>query len=155
MTAQIKEKITFEQTAYSMSTEPLRSVLSRKKNRHLCFMPKSMACRRGYVGHWEILDDRLYLLSFNATLKDGTPFGMDDLFPDVPHPVFAQWYTGVVTLPYGEQLKYVHSGYESTYEFSMHLKIENGLLVDKIVQKMRFPPQSELDEVDDLDDDLY
>jgi hypothetical protein len=152
MTAQISEKMIFEGNAYNMANAPLRSVLSRKKNRHLRLMPKSTACRRGYVGYWEIVEDRLFLKSFNAKLIDGTPFGMGDLFPDEPQPVFAQWYTGVLTLPYGEELKYVHSGFESIYEFSMHLKIENGRVVDKVVQKNEAPPP---DELNDLDEDLY
>jgi hypothetical protein len=74
-----------------------------------------------------------------------------ELFPDEPQPVFAQWYTGVLTLPYGELLKYVHAGFESIYEFSMHLTIENGRVVDKVIQKNEAPPS---DELDDLDEDL-
>lgn len=152
MTAQISEKVAYEGTAYNMNSEPLRSVLSRKKNRHLRFMPRSTACRRGYVGLWEIVEDRLYLKSFTTKLRDGTPFGMAELFPDEPQPVFAQWYTGVLTLPYGELLKYVHSGYESIHEFSLHLKVENGCIVYKVVQKNEPPPR---DELDDLDEGLY
>jgi len=152
MTAQISEKMIFECNAYNMANEPLRSVLSRKKNRHFRLMPKSTACRRGYVGYWEIFEDRLFLKSFNAKLRDGTPYGMADLFPDEPQPVFAQWYTGVLTLPYGELQKYVHSGYESIYEFSLNLKVEHGCIVDKVVQKNEPPPPGELD---DLDEGLY
>ena len=152
MTAQISEKINYERIAYSMTTEPLRGVLSRRKNRHLRLMSKSTACRRGYMGLWEIVEDRLFLKSFSAKLRDGTPFGMADLFPDEPQPVFAQWYTGVLTLPYGELLKYVHSGYESIHEFSLHLKVENGCIVDKVVQKNEAPPP---DELDDLDEGLF
>jgi hypothetical protein len=152
MTAQIPEKMTYEGISYDMISEPLHSVLSRKKNRHLRFMPRTTACRRGYVGLWEIVEDRLFLKSFSAKLRDGTPFGMGDLFPDEPQPVFAQWYTGVLTLPYGEELKYVHSGYESIHEFSLHLKVENGCIVDKVVQENEPPPR---DELDDLDEGLY
>ena len=152
MTAQISEKVAYEGTAYNMNSEPLRSVLSRKKNRHLRFIPRSTACSRGYVGLWEIVEDRLYLKSFTTKLWDGTPFGMADLFPDEPQPVFAQWYSGVLTLPYGELLKYVHSGYESISEFSLQLKVENGCIVDKVVQKNE-PPSP--DELDDQDEGLY
>lgn len=56
-------------------------------------------------------------------------------------PVFADWYTGPLVLQSGNQIKYVHLGYESVYEHTTRLKVVNGLVVsEQEVSKRNFPP---------------
>lgn len=84
---------------------------------------------RGYVGSWEIIDDRLYLINLTGQMKDGTDANLATIFPNDPDRVFAHWYSGKVRLPQGNKLKYVHMGYSSVYEKDLFLHFENGILV--------------------------
>ena len=75
----------------------------------------STACWRGYIGTWEVKDDRFYLGDIEGLWeKEG-----DD-------PIFADWFTGTLRIPRGERLQYVHMGFGSVYEKELHVKIEEG-----------------------------
>lgn len=77
----------------------------------------STACWRGYIGTWEIKDGKFYLVGITGRYK---------LIGDKP--VFADWFTGVLRVPQGEMLQYVHMGYGSVFELEVHIKIENGVV---------------------------
>jgi hypothetical protein len=71
MTAQIAEKLLYQGEHVSMCTNPLSDYfLMGGFNPR--FESMSTALWRGYVGGWEIVDDRLYLVSLKGTLEDGT-----------------------------------------------------------------------------------
>jgi hypothetical protein len=82
------------------------------------FILGSTACWRGYQGTWEIKDGRFYLVGLRGRfqLRNGTP-------------VLADWFSGVLRVPKGERLQYVHMGYGSVYEQELHIKIDNGVVV--------------------------
>jgi hypothetical protein len=75
----------------------------------------STACWRQYQGTWEIKDGRLFLVSLR---------GLYHL--DGPEPLPADWFTGVLRIPRGEMLHYVHMGFGSVFEQELHIKIEQG-----------------------------
>ena len=52
----------------------------------------------------------------------------DYLFPGKTK-VFADWYSGVMRIPHGKMMKYVHQGYASLYEKELFLRFESGVLV--------------------------
>lgn len=76
------------------------------------------ACWRGYQGTWEIKDGRFYLVGLQGCfqLRDGDP-------------ILAEWFSGVLRVPRGERLQYVHMGFGSVYAQEVHIKIENGRVV--------------------------
>lgn len=78
----------------------------------------STACWRRYVGTWEIKEGRFFLVSVRGKYRL--------LGPD---PLFADWFTGVLRIPKGKMLHYVHMGFASVYEQEVHIKIENGVVV--------------------------
>ncbi len=80
----------------------------------------STACWRNYLGSWELKDGRFYLSAIAGRYK---------MIGD--EPILADWFTGVLRIPDGELLHYVHMGFGSVYEFETHLKIENGIVVDE------------------------
>ena len=43
-------------------------------------------------------------------------------------PVFADWFTGVIRVPMGEMLEYVHMDYFSVFEEDMFLEFSKGFL---------------------------
>jgi hypothetical protein len=98
------------------------------------FQDISTACWRCYVGEWEITLDRLYLIGIRATYKDGTEVTLGSLFPGYDSRVFAHWYSGVLSIPQGNLVKYVHMGYASVYERDLLISVEQGVIVDTQVR---------------------
>ncbi len=130
MTAQFSEKLNWSGKKLAMCSEPLDFWLSAN-GLNLQFGMSSTACWRGYIGSWEIINDRLYLIGFDARTEDGKPLGLEDLFPGYSKGVFAHWVTREVRCPQGKMLDYVHMGYASTYEMDLYLTFIKGYLVSK------------------------
>lgn len=133
MTAQIAERLRYQGQTWSMCDNPLDDYFAFGGVRP-GFQWDCTALWRGYVGLWEILNDRLYLLELHGTLEDGTAASLASVFPDYPERVFAHWYSGTLRIPQGRLLKYVHMGYGSSYERDLLLEIERGVLVASRVQ---------------------
>jgi hypothetical protein len=130
MTAQIPERLLYQGRQVAMCTNPLSGyfAMGGRKPRFLC---DSTALWRGYIGSWEIVDDRLYLISLQGKLENGADTTLETIFPDFPHKVFAHWYSGSIRIPEGKQIEYVHMGYASTYERDLFLEFERGVAVRK------------------------
>src|SRR5574341_1496175 len=75
----------------------------------------SMAFWRGYVGTWELREGLFYLLGLTGRYK---------LIGDGP--LLADWFSGVIRIPRGNLLHYVHLGFGSVYGEEIHVKIERG-----------------------------
>ncbi len=112
MTAQIRERISYQHKSHALCTEPLSALFAVRGNKPP-FQATSTALWRGYVGHWAIRHDKLYLDDIKSSLSDGTQASLHTVFPDASGPVLAEWYTGTLRIPQGERLKYVHGGYAS------------------------------------------
>jgi hypothetical protein len=52
-------------------------------------------------------------------------------------PVFAKWFSGIIRVPMGEILEYIHMGYCSLYEEDMYLYFIHGILTDKMIKNNR------------------
>lgn len=89
--------------------------------------PASTALWRRYVGTWEIVDDRLYLVGLRGTLADGAPLSLADVFPGYPDRVFAHWFHGRLNVPQGRIVEYVHLGFASRYEREEFMFFEAGV----------------------------
>ena len=116
MTRQITEKLTYKGQKYELHTEPLRPYLDehpieRLGRTHI----RRTDCWRGYVGHWAIEDDKLYLVELNS-FEIPHRNALDELFPN-QEKVFAEWFSGTIHTISDEMYMY--------YEFT----IENGRLV--------------------------
>ena len=80
----------------------------------------STACWRGYVGKWQIKNNKLYLSS--VTGKYTGKF---------KPPVFADWISTTLRVPQGELLEYVHGGFGSTYERDLFIEVCNGNITSR------------------------
>ncbi|MBK7249658.1 MAG: hypothetical protein IPI06_01780 [Gammaproteobacteria bacterium] len=127
MTAQIAERLRYQGEDVAMCTNPLSDFFAMG-GFNPRFESNSTALWRGYVGRWEIIDGRLYLVELHGTLEDGTEASVATIFPDFPDRVFAHWYSGTIRIPQGKQLKYVHMGYGSTLERDLLLDLERGVV---------------------------
>jgi hypothetical protein len=128
MTAQIAETLIHEGRRLSMCSQPLDDYFALGGWRPT-FAFSCTALWRGYVGTWEIVGERLYLIDLKGTLEEGGEAGLETLFPGFPDRVFAHWYSKTLRLPEGRLLEYVHMGYDSTYERDRLLRFERGVLV--------------------------
>jgi len=118
MTTQVKERIIIDGEKY-----PLLNALSlpeddtKIKQKEGPTYTRS-SCWRGYVGTWEIKDDKLYLIDFSS--------GKYDVLVNLP--MLADWISGTAKVATGEVQE--SSSWEiETYETEMHLTFENGLVV--------------------------
>lgn len=134
MTAQIPETLLYQGEEMAMCTNPLGTYFELG-GFDPGFESLCTALWRGYVGRWEIIEGRLYLIGLGGTLKDGSEATLASVFPDNPDRVFAHWYTDEIRVPQGKQLEYVHMGYGSTYERDLLLNFEKGVLVSSRVQE--------------------
>jgi len=118
MTTQVKERIIIDGEKY-----PLLNALSlpeddtKIKQKEGATYTRS-SCWRGYVGTWEIKDDKLYLIDFSS--------GKYDVLVNLP--ILADWITGIGMVATGE-IKDSSSWDIETYETETHLTFENGLVV--------------------------
>ena len=117
MTRQIAEKLTYNGKKYDLHTEPLKSYLYEypieRPGRTHSFCT---ACWRGYVGHWAIEDDKLYLVELDC-LELPPRNALDDLFPG-QEKVFAEWFIGTISTTLDDMYKY------------LEFKFEKGMLVE-------------------------
>ena len=132
MTAQLAETLHYQNRQLAMCTTPLSQFQAISGGPH--FQPGSTALWRGYRGCWEIIDDRLYLVKLNGTLSNGEQATLATVFPGFPDRVFAHWYTGVIRIPQGQLLEYVHAGYGSRYEQDLLLEFSHGVLMNSQVR---------------------
>ena len=129
MTAQVSENLIYEGKDYSMCTEPLNQYFELGGVAPK-FESPSTSLWRGYIGNWEITENRLYLIGFQGFLEDGSEANLSSLFPDYPERVYAHWYCGTLRLPEGKMLNYEHMGYGSTYERDIMIEIEKGVVME-------------------------
>ncbi len=147
MTAQLHEQLLYEGQEVSMASEPLNQYLDLLGDTQ--FIAPHTACRRGYVGYWEIRDSKLYLVGLTAYVEGYEEKGLGFLFLDQKE-VFAGWFTGKVRIPMGELLYYVHGGYSSLFEKDIFLDIEKGIVIDKTEVDNQEEYQRRLEEDADL-----
>lgn len=133
MTAQIPENLHYEGKVHAMCAEPL-ALYFRLTGIEANFEYPSTALWRGYVGTWEILDGRLYLIGLDGELKNGSVATVATFFSNNPDRVFAHWYSGEIRLPRGKMLKYVHGGYDSVYEEDVLLTIDKGVVTHTAIR---------------------
>ena len=134
MTAQIPERLRYQGEEYAMCTNPLSDYFlmgGESPN----FEMNCTALWRGYVGSWEIVADRLYLIGLNGSLEGGRKASLETVFPGFSGRVFAHWFSGKIRLPQGRQLEYVHMGYGSTYERDLLLTIERGVVTQQTIKQ--------------------
>jgi len=134
MTAQAADKIFYKGKEYRLHTNPMQSYFEKYPEK---FPKTNIICSslwRGYVATFEINDNQLYLkdieimddtINVHEHYQDRWKNVVNEIFPNQEF-IKADWFTGSLKLASGELLRYVHLGYESTYEHYTFLEIENG-----------------------------
>lgn len=141
MTAQFSEALLIDGETVGMFTNPLDAYFSLGGKQPAFDWRYSSALWRGYLGTWEVVDERLYIIKLTCYLEGGAEATLADVFPGYIDRVFAHWYTGTLRIPKGERLKYVHMGYSSTYERDLLIDVEKGFLQQRRIRENEMPPE--------------
>lgn len=82
----------------------------------------SSACWRGYKGTWEVRHGQFYLIDLKGfkRLHNGPP-------------IFADWFSGTISLPRGQDISERFPGYISAYSHELQIIIEHGLVTSRKV----------------------
>lgn len=135
MTVQIRENLIYDGFETTMTEWPLEPKVGPRNRR---FLWTITSCWRAYVGTWEIVDEKLFLVSIEAsTVRDGKAVDLEvaDLFPGQDR-VFAEWYTGPITAEHPEANFLGHSvGDQLLFDKEIVFQIERGRLVGMKVQE--------------------
>jgi hypothetical protein len=106
---------------------------------------------RGYVGTWQIKNEKLYLTNVEGQTAEDRNVGLIDLFPsevefwstDLGNPlleqdrypvVFANWFTGTLCLPTGRKIGDIWEGLWPVYERHHLIRVESGVVGDEAHQ---------------------
>lgn len=134
-TAQAGDGLTLDGEELSLDTNPLAPWLSA----HPDVLPKDRVIWtsnwRGYIAHFTVVDgmlmvDRVTVQQHPAGQDEQTVDILQRLFPG-QQAVAADWFTGMLVIPRGELVHYVHMGYGSTYERYTLLDVRAGHVVER------------------------
>ncbi|MGB0834424.1 MAG: hypothetical protein ACPGR2_07895 [Psychrobium sp.] len=128
MTAQIPETIEFENKKQMLLTCPLEDYFTLGKV-DSPFNANCSALWRGYIGHWKIINGRLYLISVEPQFDEENTTVLGDIFPGFDNCVFAHWYSGELRIASGKEVEFAHAGFGSVYAREVFLSVEEGVLV--------------------------
>jgi len=135
-TSQFPDRIIYKGEKYALNCNPLEDFF----NNNLGKRPnKGSFCTgllRGYVGTFEISDNQLLLKDIEIIVPDTLNKKTDVKSVSVIKEIFptqdiinVDWFSGLLVIPYGKVVNYVHMGYASTYENYYLLEINKGKLI--------------------------
>ena len=146
MTAQFSEHLHYDGRKLGMCTQPLNDYFALGGFNPGFGQDWPRGCTalwRGYIGTWEIVGGRLYLTAINVMPGSEVGANLETVFPGYPDRVFAHWYTGALRVPQGKVLKYVHMGYQSTFERDMLIDVERGVIGEVRIRENEVPKKME------------
>ncbi len=135
-TAQYPEKIIYNGNVYSLHSNPLEAYFEKNPDKRPKDGISSTALWRGYVATFEVRDNQLFLKDIEIQYRDTTskkslPLKwrsvIKDVFSDSKN-IKIDWLTGLLVIPHGKIVNYVHMGYGSTYENYILLEFDKGNL---------------------------
>ena len=161
-TAQFSDILFLNGKEYSLHSNPLEEYFEEYPDNRPETESRCSALWRGYVASFEIKNKKLILKDIKIMIdidnwksvkrdfleKDKTK-DEDEYYKEDYKPVKLTWYqkfiaettqkdfvldwfTGVLVLPYGKILNYVHMGYGSTYENYILLEVDEGKLIKEM-----------------------
>jgi len=133
-TAQYPDKIIYNGKEYDLHSNPMESYFEKYPDKRPQGGVMSTALWRGYVATFEIKDNQLYLKDIEIEISTKDEKGNYKYsWKSVLNEVFSNqelikidWMTGLLVLPEGEIVNYVHMGYGSTYEKYTLLEVDCG-----------------------------
>jgi len=133
-TAQLPDKIVYKGKTYKLHSNPLEAYFEQHPEKRP-YGIGSTALWRGYIATFEIRDQQLYVKDISVEYADSLKGTHDFKWKSVMQEVFpdqksfkVDWVNGLLVIPHGKMVNYVHMGYGSTYEKYILLEIDQGKL---------------------------
>ena len=134
-TPDIPGRIIYKGNEYFLFTNPLDFLIEMNPNME----PKikindSTYNLPEYYVEYEIIENQLILkdiVNLDESYNKEAPSLLQNLFPNKKQ-VKADWFSGLLVLPYGKLINYVHMGFASTYENYKLLEINKGNLIKEM-----------------------
>jgi hypothetical protein len=133
-TAQIPDKIIYEGESYKLFTNPLESYFKLHPDKKPETNIVMTSLWRGYVATFDIKDNKLFVKDIEIKVQKNDDNNkiewksvLDEVFPDKDS-LYMDWYSGLLVIPRGEMISYVHMGYASEYEEYTILQATDGVL---------------------------
>lgn len=136
-TGQISDLIIIGKDTFMLQTCPIEhdSILSKQVSERLSQEDFCTACWRGYQATWQIEDDKLILkkiedskslFAYPDTVPEVTVDlnGIFDQYQDKRGRIVASWFSGELKVVSGEQIYYVHTGFNREYENETDYQVE-------------------------------
>ena len=143
-TAQTSDILIYNGKKYELYCNPLEKYFKKYPNKHPNNLIGENDVRiessdlwRGYVATFEIIENQLYLKDIEIESVSDTSdiINSEIIWKSVLNKVFTNqelvkvdWMTGLLIIPDGEIVNYVHMGYVSTFERYIILEIDEGNL---------------------------
>ena len=152
-TAQYPDILIYKGKNLSIFSNPLESYFNDKNQRpEKKIFSKSLcsAIWRGYVATWKIENNNLYLLSLvEGTCGDNPPkIPIEKIFKEKKSPIKASWFSGIIRIPFGKELQYIHMGYSSVYEKELYINIKDGKILKIELKEISEITENELEKLD-------
>ena len=147
-TAQIPDEVEVDGKKELLTTEALQSLIKMpgmraKFEKHIPSETCS-ASWRGYQAQWVVADGTLSLKSIILDPCDALTsrhnggairyLPLSELFPGTTGLVPATWFSGVLRIPQGKMVEYIHMGYASRYERTLLITVEKGRVIKREIQ---------------------
>ena len=135
MTVQIPERILLDSKPHWLYATPLYRLLATRRTRLAAPNFSTTACHRQYVGTWEIIDGRLWLVALSTygdqelQLSGAMRTWFLRLVPASGFPVCAEWFNGHLRVPTGPMLVRGLSGWSSWFTRERVISCRQGRVV--------------------------
>ena len=137
-TAQISDIIIYNGKKYPLINHPMQVYFDQYPDKFPTGGLILTSNWRRYIAKFEVINKQLFLIDIEIfvedTLNEEYPIKlksvMNEIFPN-QKVLKIDWMAGLLVLPYGKLINYVHFGYNSTYEHYLLLEFQKGNLVKK------------------------
>jgi hypothetical protein len=131
MTTQRTDSIKINNEEYILYDLPLEQSWELQENPILFYSLSTASQTRGYHAKWLIENNKLYLIYlYGENFIKNEEYSIKDIFPSSEDKVFAYWFTGILKVPRGKMVKFQHSGWGSSYEYSTTIEVKAAIIVD-------------------------
>jgi len=140
-TAQSPDKIIYNGREYNLNVNPMEIYFNNFPERRPQPSLRSTALWRGYNATFEIIQNELWIIDIKIEVQTSNTEArrFTSEWVSVINECLngnsrmkVNWYNGLLVIPYGEIINYVHMGYASTYENYFILEIHNGNLMREL-----------------------
>ena len=134
-TEQIPDYLIYKGETVEIYSNPLEEIIVTAYRDTSFFINTCMstACWRGYQATWKIENEKLFLLKIEDGCGEKVGADMKLIFEEkwINNKVEANWYSGEIVIPFGEEIYGEHMGYSTVHEYEEIIIFENGKILSK------------------------